>query len=121
MSSVKKIAAPRKRRCTVTRRKIAERGDRPRLSIHRTAQHFYAQLFKADGSEVLASASTLEKEVKSSSAKTRTELATMVGNLVGSRAVGKGFKQVAFDRSGFKYHGCVKALADAARASGLEF
>lgn len=93
-----------------------------RLSIHRTSQHIYAQIISADGSKTLASASTLEKTLSDALKSTSNiNAATEVGKLVAERALKAGVKQVAFDRSGFKYHGRVKALADAARSGGLEF
>jgi len=93
-----------------------------RLSIHRTSQHIYAQVISEDGSKTLASASTLEKKLSGTLKSTgNIDAAMAVGKLVAERAVSAGVKKVAFDRSGFKYHGRVKALADAARSGGLEF
>lgn len=93
-----------------------------RLSIHRTSQHIYAQVISEDGARTLASASTLEKTLSSTLKGTgNIDAATAVGKLVAERALSAGIKRVAFDRSGFRYHGRVKALADAARNSGLEF
>lgn len=93
-----------------------------RLSIHRTSQHIYAQVISEDGSKTLASASTLEQSLRSTLKSTSNiDAATAVGKLVAERALNAGVKKVAFDRSGFKYHGRVKALADAARSVGLEF
>ena len=93
-----------------------------RLCVNRTSQHIYAQIISGDGSRVLASASTLDaalrKELKSTG---NTDAAKMVGSLVAKRAIEAGVTQVAFDRSGFGYHGRVKALADAARENGLQF
>ena len=91
-----------------------------RLSVHRTPRHIYAQVISADGNKVLASASTLDKELRDG-ATGNIDAATKVGQLVATRAKAAGVSQVAFDRSGFKYHGRVKALADAAREAGLEF
>jgi large subunit ribosomal protein L18 len=92
-----------------------------RLSIHRTPRHIYAQVFDAD-SKVVAVASTVQKEVSEGLAATgNIEAAKAVGKAIAERAKAKGVTQVAFDRSGFKYHGRVKALADAAREHGLEF
>ncbi|WP_250656551.1 50S ribosomal protein L18 [Alkalimarinus coralli] len=109
----------RERRARSTRFKIRELGA-TRLSVHRTPQHMYAQVLSADGSKVLASASTVEKELKDGSTG-NVEAAGKVGKLIAERAKAAGVTQVAFDRSGYKYHGRVKALADAARESGLEF
>ncbi len=93
-----------------------------RLSIHRTSQHIYAQVISEDGSKTLASASTLDKALSGTLKSTgNIDAATAVGKLVAERALSAGVKKVAFDRSGFRYHGRVKALADAARSSGLEF
>ena len=91
-----------------------------RLCVFRSSQHIYAQVISADGSKVLASASTLDKELRDA-ATGNIDAATKVGQLVATRAKAAGVSQVAFDRSGFKYHGRVKALADAAREGGLEF
>ena len=91
-----------------------------RLCVFRSAQHIYAQVISADGNKVLASASTLDKELRDG-ATGNIDAATKVGQLVATRAKAAGVSQVAFDRSGFKYHGRVKALADAAREAGLEF
>ena len=92
-----------------------------RLSIHRTPRHIYAQVFYAD-SKVVAVASTVQKDVAEGLKSTgNIEAAKAVGRAIAERAKAKGVTQVAFDRSGFKYHGRVKALADAAREHGLEF
>ena len=92
-----------------------------RLSIHRTPRHIYAQVFDAD-SKVVAVASTVQKDVAEGLKATgNIEAAKAVGKAIAERAKAKGVTQVAFDRSGFKYHGRVKALADAAREHGLEF
>ena len=115
--SDKKIS--RQRRARRSRMKIREQGV-TRLCINRTPRHIYAQVIAASSSEVLASASTLDKDLKSVGTGNVTAAAA-VGKLVAERAVAAGVKSVAFDRSGFKYHGRVKALADAAREAGLEF
>jgi large subunit ribosomal protein L18 len=92
-----------------------------RLSVHRTPRHIYAQVLDS-ASRVVATASTLQKDVASGLKSTgNVEAAKVVGRAIAERAAAKGVKQVAFDRSGFKYHGRVKALADAAREHGLEF
>lgn len=111
----------RLRRAKKTRSRIKSLGIN-RLSVHRTPQHIYAQISTADGSSVLASASTLLSEVKSTVDTTSNiAAAAVVGKIVAQRAIEAGVKEVAFDRSGFKYHGRVKALAEAARENGLEF
>jgi len=93
-----------------------------RLSVHRTSQHIYAQVLTADGSQVLAAASTLDKDLRASLDYTgNVSAATAVGKLIAERAIAKGIEAVAFDRSGFKYHGRIKALADGAREAGLKF
>lgn len=93
-----------------------------RLSIHRTAQHIYAQVVTSDGSQVLASASTLDKDLRPGLDSTgNVAAASAVGKLIAERALAKGVESVAFDRSGFKYHGRIKALADGAREAGLKF
>lgn len=93
-----------------------------RLTVHRTPRHIYAQVMSHDSSKVIASASTLDAEVKKDLKATgNVDAATVVGKLVAERAVKEGVTQVAFDRSGFRYHGRVKALAEAARESGLQF
>lgn len=117
---VAKIKA-RLRRAKKTRMKIRLR-EVVRLSVHRTSQHIYAQITTADGAKVLTSASTLEKDFRSKLVKTgNKEAATLVGELIGNKALAIGIKKVAFDRSGFVYHGRIKALADGARTAGLQF
>jgi large subunit ribosomal protein L18 len=92
-----------------------------RLSVHRTPQHIYAQIFDPQ-SKVLAAASTLQKDVRGDLKTTgNIAAAAAVGKAIAERAKAAGISQVAFDRSGFKYHGRIKALADAARENGLEF
>ena len=111
----------RLRRAKSTRARIRTLGV-PRLSVLRTGQHLYAQLFSADGATVLASANTLQADVKDGLGSTKNiEAATRVGKLIAERAKAAGVERVAFDRSGYRYHGRVKALADAAREGGLEF
>lgn len=113
----------------VSRTRRAKRGrmrirelEAVRLCIHRTPRHIYAQVIAPSGESVIVCASTLDKEIKGSAKSTgNIEAAKLVGKLVAERAIKAGVKQVAFDRSGFQYHGRVKALADAARESGLEF
>lgn len=109
----------RLRRARRARAKIREIGA-TRLSIHRTPRHIYAQLISGDGAQVLASASTLDKDLRSGKTG-NADAAKAVGALIAERAKAAGITQVAFDRSGFKYHGRIKALADAAREGGLEF
>ena len=115
----KKIS--RRRRARKTRSTI-KRLRATRLCINRTAQHIYAQVISEDGRSVLASASTIEKQFRGTGSHGgNVAAATEIGKLVAERAVAAGIQDVAFDRSGYKYHGRVKALADAARAGGLKF
>jgi large subunit ribosomal protein L18 len=93
-----------------------------RLSVHRTPRHIYAQIIAPDGGTVVASASTLEKDVrKGMKSGGNVEAATIVGARIAEKAKAAGIDTVAFDRSGFRYHGRVKALAEAAREAGLKF
>ena len=92
-----------------------------RLTVYRSARHMYAQVISADGSRVLAHASTLDESLRANGSTGNAEAASKVGALIADRAKGAGVTRVAFDRSGYKYHGRVKALADAAREGGLEF
>ncbi len=113
----------RRRRAMRARMKIKELVI-PRLCVFRTPQHIYAQLIinEQKGDKVLVSASTLDKEVKSNGGTAgNVKSATLVGKFIAVRALAAGVTRVAFDRAGFKYHGCIKALADAAREGGLEF
>ena len=119
-SSNKKTA--RMRRAGKTRARIRLLGV-PRLQVFRSLQHIYASVIveEAQGSRVLASASSMDKELRSSLKGKKVEIAAGVGKAIADRAKKAGILRVAFDRSGFKYHGRVKALADAAREGGLEF
>ena len=111
----------RLRRARKARAKIHEL-EVTRLSIHRTPRHIYAQVIAADGGTVLASASTLESEVrKGVKSGGNVEAAAIVGARIAEKAKAAGVDTVAFDRSGFRYHGRVRALADAAREAGLKF
>ena len=113
----KKLA--RLRRAKRTRLNIRESGQ-IRLSVHRTPRHIYAQITSAAGDRVLVTASTVEKDLREA-ATGNADAASKVGELIARRAKGAGIERVAFDRSGFRYHGRIKALADAARENGLEF
>ena len=111
----------RQRRRTRTRNTIARVGA-VRLCVHRTPQHIYAQIIDPAGAQVLASASTLEAEVRAALKNGgNVTAASAVGKRIAEKAKQAGITKVAFDRSGFKYHGRIKALADAARENGLEF
>ncbi|SDT13195.1 LSU ribosomal protein L18P [Halopseudomonas litoralis] len=116
MSDKKVIRLRRARRSRLKMREL----EAVRLCVYRSSQHMYAQVISADGSKVLASASTLDSNLRSGTTG-NIEAAKQVGLLVAERAKAAGVTQVSFDRSGFKYHGRVKALADAAREGGLEF
>jgi len=112
----------RQRRARRTRMKIRELGAH-RLTVHRTPRHIYAQVIAPNGSDVVASASTVEKSVTEALAgyTGNVAAAAVVGRFIAERAKAAGVEQVAFDRAGFKYHGRVKALADAAREHGQQF
>ncbi|GHC52098.1 50S ribosomal protein L18 [Alcaligenes pakistanensis] len=111
----------RMRRAVATRRKIAELRVH-RLSVHRTNTHIYASIISPEGDRVLASASTVETEVRKELAVgSNVAAASLVGKRVAEKAKAAGIETVAFDRSGFRYHGRVKALAEAAREAGLKF
>jgi large subunit ribosomal protein L18 len=111
----------RLRRARKTRAKISQLAVN-RLSIHRTPRHIYAQIIAADGGTVLASASTVEKDVRKGTKSTgNIAAAAIVGARIAEKAKAAGIDTVAFDRSGFRYHGRVMALADAAREAGLKF
>ncbi|NCP66480.1 MAG: 50S ribosomal protein L18 [Paraglaciecola sp.] len=111
----------RLRRATRARKKISELAAH-RLVINRSPRHIYVQLIAPSGSEVLAAASTVEASLRSSVKYTgNVDAAKAVGKAIAERAIEKGIQKVAFDRSGYKYHGRVKALADAAREAGLQF
>ena len=111
----------RLRRARKTRAKIAELKV-TRLSVHRTNTHIYAQIIAETGDKVLASASTVEADVRKKVKNGgNVEAAAAIGKLIAEKALKAGVTQVAFDRSGYKYHGRIKALADAARENGLSF
>ena len=104
------------------RKKVVGSELRPRLCVFRSAKHIYAQVIDDAKGQTLAAASTLEKAVKESSEiENKMNAATLVGKLLAERAMGKGVKQIVFDRNGFLYHGRVKAVSDGARESGLKF
>ena len=109
-----------RRRRRVRSQLRARSGDRPRLSVHRSGRHIYAQLIDDAAGRTLAFASTLEKDVRGQTGAT-VSAATAVGQRIAEAAKAAGVDRVVFDRGAFLYHGRVKALADAARAGGLEF
>lgn len=109
----------RKRRI---RSKVAGTPERPRLSVFRSSQHIYVQVINDEMGNTLASASTLDKDVKSTATDAnKTDAARKVGEVIAKLCLAKGVKKVVFDRGGYVYHGRVSALADAARKAGLEF
>lgn len=111
----------RLKRATKLRCKIKQLNAN-RLSVHKTSQHIYAQIISGDGCKTLTSASTNESAIKGSVKNTgNISAAAEVGKFIAQKAIAAGITEVAFDRSGFKYHGRVKALADAAREAGLKF
>ena len=112
----------RTRRAQRIRTRINKIGGRPRLSVFRSERHIYAQVIDDTNGKTVAAASTLEKDLKGSlKSGANIEAAKAVGKLVAERAVGAGVSQVVFDRGGNLFHGRIKALADAARESGLDF
>ncbi|MEA3275827.1 MAG: 50S ribosomal protein L18 [Pseudomonadota bacterium] len=112
----------RMRRAARARAKIRELGAF-RLCIHRTPRHMYAQVIAPDGGKVVASASTVEKQFRQSieGHSGNSAAAVAIGQAIAERAKSAGVEKVAFDRAGFRYHGRIKALADAARENGLQF
>ncbi len=118
---VKREVARKKRHFRV-RKKVTGTPDKPRLNVYRSVKHIYAQIVDDNSGITLASASTVDKELKGKvSTGGNIEAAKTVGVLVAKRASDKGIAQVVFDRGGYLYHGRVKALADAAREGGLKF
>ncbi len=114
--------AVRKARHNRTRRHIVGTGERPRLNVYRSLNNIYAQVIDDTTSQTLASASTLDAEIKGQLAeKTKKEAAKLVGELVGKRALEKGVQEVVFDRGGYLYTGRVAELAEGARTAGLKF
>jgi large subunit ribosomal protein L18 len=112
----------RYRRHRRVRLKVSGTNSRPRLCVFRSLNHIYAQVIDDSKGHTLVSASTLDPEIKGDTAgKSKTGRAEMAGSLLAQRAASKGISQVAFDRGGYKYHGRVKALAEAARQGGLKF
>jgi large subunit ribosomal protein L18 len=112
----------RARRHTHIRRRVEGTPERPRLNVFRSLKHIYAQVVDDKAGETLTSASTIDSEIRDQLAGlTKTEQAEIVGKVVAERALAKGIGMVVFDRGGYKYHGRVKALAEAAREAGLDF
>ncbi len=111
----------RKQRKARVRKRISGTTERPRLNVFRSLSHIYAQVIDDTKGVTLASASSLDASIREVEDKNKTERATLVGKLVAERAIDAGINTVVFDRSGYKYHGRVKALAEAAREGGLKF
>ena len=110
------------RRHLRVRKKIRGTPERPRLAVYRSLSHIYAQVIDDDAGRTLAAASDLEPPVRGDkNGKSKTDVAKLVGEMVGQRALEQGITQVVFDRGGYKYHGRVKALAGGAREAGLAF
>lgn len=122
MKARKTATAARKRRHLRVRKKLSGTAQRPRLSVFRSLSHIYAQIIDDDAGRTLVSASDTEEALRSKkNGGPKTASAAAVGSLVGRRAVEKGVTQVVFDRGGYRYHGRVKSLAEAAREAGLKF
>jgi len=120
VSTSEKLLAKKRRQARV-RKKISGTPERPRLVVFRSLKHVYAQVIDDTSGRTLAAASSLDPELRGRDLSTRTEAAKEVGQLVAKRALEKGITKVVFDRAGYKYHGVVASLADAARSGGLEF
>ena len=112
----------RKARHARTRKRMAGEAERPRLNVYRSLNHIYAQIIDDDGGCTIVAASTIDKDLKEAAKNGgNIEGAKAVGKMIAERALAKGIKKVIFDRGGYQYHGRVKALAETARESGLEF
>jgi large subunit ribosomal protein L18 len=120
MTQVATRGAARRKRHDRIRLHLAGTDVRPRLAVFRSLNHIYAQVIDDTSGKTLAAASTVEKELKGSKS-TKSEEAAAVGKLVAERAKAAGVERVVFDRAGFRYHGRIKSLADAAREAGLDF
>ena len=122
MGALSKKERARLKRKKRVRKKIFGTEDRPRLTVFRSARHIYAQVVVDTAGQTLASASTLEKEVRAHPKfESKVQAASFVGKLVAKRVLDKGIGRVVFDRNGFSYHGRVRAIADEAREGGLQF
>ena len=120
MSKITKKEARDMRHARI-RKTISGTAAKPRLSVCRTGLHIYAQLIDDEQGITLAAASTVEKEMRAQNLHANVKGATAIGKAIAERALAKEIKEVVFDRGGFIYHGCIKALADAAREAGLQF
>ncbi|TMF39801.1 MAG: 50S ribosomal protein L18 [Chloroflexi bacterium] len=120
MTQVASRGAARRKRHDRIRLRVEGSGSRPRLAVFRSNIHIYAQVIDDGTGKTLASASTVEKELRGSK-QTKIEEAAVIGRLIAERARTAGVQRVVFDRAGFRYHGRIKSLADAAREAGLDF
>ena len=120
MTQVASRTAARQKRHQRIRLRVSGSPDRPRLAVFRSLDHIYAQVIDDTSGKTLAAASTLDKDLRGSSGS-KSERAAAVGRLVAERAKAAGVSKVVLDRAGFRYHGRVRSLADAARGAGLEF
>jgi large subunit ribosomal protein L18 len=120
MTHVASRGAARRKRHDRIRLTMAGTAGRPRLAVFRSLNHIYAQVIDDASGRTLVAASTLEKDLRGSKS-TKSEEAAVVGRLIAERAKAAGVERVVFDRAGFRYHGRIKSLADAAREAGLEF
>jgi large subunit ribosomal protein L18 len=120
MTSVASRGAARRKRHERIRLRLGGSAERPRLAVFRSLNHIYAQLIDDASGRTLAAASTLDEEVRGDKG-TKSEEAASVGRLLAQRAKAAGVERVVFDRAGFRYHGRIKSLADAARDAGLDF
>jgi large subunit ribosomal protein L18 len=120
MTQVASRGAARRKRHDRIRLRMEGTGTRPRLAVFRSLHHIYAQVIDDASGRTLAAASTVEKELRGAK-QTKTDGAKTVGRLLAERAKEAGVARVVFDRAGFRYHGRIKSLADAAREAGLEF
>jgi large subunit ribosomal protein L18 len=120
MTQVATRGAARRKRHERIRLHLAGTDGRPRLAVFRSLNHIYAQVIDDTSGRTLAAASTVDKELKGTKS-TKSEEAAVVGRLIAQRAKAAGVERVVFDRAGFRYHGRIKSLADAAREAGLEF
>jgi len=112
----------RQRRHERIRKQVFGTAERPRLSVHRSLKHLYAQIIDDTKGHTIASASTLDKDTGDEKKnRSNVEMAKRLGRMLAERAKGAGIKKVVFDRGGYKYHGCIKSLAESAREGGLEF
>jgi large subunit ribosomal protein L18 len=120
MTQLATRGAARRKRHDRIRQRLAGTSSRPRLAVFRSLNHIYAQVIDDASGRTLAAASTTDRELKGSTA-TKSAEAAIVGRLIAERAKAAGIERVVFDRAGFRYHGRIKSLADAAREAGLDF